>query len=60
MSFSDAVKLASRARPELMIITHFGAKMIRADPLCEARDIQKATGVRVMAARDGMKVNIRP
>ena len=31
--------------------------MLKADPLYEAREIQKKTGVQIIAAKDGMVVN---
>ena len=58
MCSDDAAKLASRVRPELLIIQHFGAKMLKVKPLYEARDIQKASGVRTIAATDGMHIEL--
>ena len=57
MNSDDAVKLLRKAKPKLAIITHFGVKMLAADPLNEARYIQKETGMQVIAAKDGMKIN---
>lgn len=53
----DAVKIIEKVKPRLSIITHFGIKMIEADPLNEAREIQKKTGHQVIAAKDGMSIN---
>jgi len=50
----DAAKIIQQIKPSLAIITHFGKKMLAADPLYEAREIQKSTGVQVIAATDGM------
>lgn len=58
MCTDDAVKLVEEVKPELAIITHFGAKMLRANPLYEAREIQKRTGVRTLAATDGFRVSL--
>lgn len=58
MCTDDAIKLIEEVKPELAIITHFGAKMLRANPLYEAREIQKRTGVRTIAATDGMNINL--
>ncbi len=52
-----AVKILEKARPRLGILTHFGKKMFNADPLCEAREIQKKSGVQVISAKDGMVIN---
>jgi ribonuclease BN (tRNA processing enzyme) len=57
LSSDDAVKIIKKAKPRLAIITHFGNKMISVDPLYEAREIQKQTGVQILAARDGLVVN---
>ena len=53
----DVVKIIEEVKPRLVIITHFGAEMIKADPLYEAREIQKKTNVQVIAAKDGMAIN---
>lgn len=45
------------AKPKLCILTHFGLKMIRAGPGHEAEKIEKATGVRTIAARDGQRIS---
>jgi ribonuclease BN (tRNA processing enzyme) len=52
----DAALILEKAKPNLAIITHFGLKMIQADPLFEAREIQKQSGVQVIAAKDGMNI----
>ena len=59
MCSEDAVKLIERIRPEMAIIQHYGAKMLRSNPVYEAREIQRRTGVRTLAARDGMKVSLK-
>lgn len=53
---SDVIKILKKAQPKLCIITHFSQKMLDASPLYEAREIQKQTGVQVIAAQDGMSV----
>lgn len=59
MSSQDVVRVLKKAKPELAIIQHFGAKMIRADPIYEARWIQKETGIRTIAATDGLDIGLR-
>ncbi len=54
----DAIKIIDEVKPELAILYHFGAKMINANPLYEARRVQRATGVRTVAAEDGMTVSL--
>jgi ribonuclease BN (tRNA processing enzyme) len=57
MNTDDAVKFINRVKPRLAVITHFGIKMLQADPLYEAREIQKKTKVQVIAAKDGLVIN---
>lgn len=54
MNSDDAVKFIELVKPNLAIITHFGIKMIKSDPLYEGREIQKKTDVQILAAKDGM------
>ena len=56
LNTDDAIKIISHVRPRLAIITHFGLEMIKADPLQEARDIQRITGVQTIAAKDGLAI----
>ena len=57
LSSEDAVKLIEKVKPRLAIITHFGISMLRANPLYEAREISTRTGIQVIAATDGLKVD---
>ncbi|MBD3204411.1 hypothetical protein GF327_09040 [Candidatus Woesearchaeota archaeon] len=57
MNTEQAQKFIQEAHPRLAIITHFGIKMLQADPLYEAREIQKSTGIQVISAKDGMELN---
>ncbi len=43
-------------KPELVVITHFGQKMIDAGPNFEARKIERETGIRTIAVKDGEKI----
>jgi ribonuclease BN (tRNA processing enzyme) len=54
---TDVIKLLKKAQPKLCILTHFSQKMLDAKPLYEAREIQKQTGVQVIAAEDGMTLD---
>jgi len=53
----DAVRIISRVKPKLTIMTHFGANFLKADPLYEIREIQKDTNCNVIAAKDGMSIH---
>ena len=52
MEFVKAVK------PEMTILTHFGAKLIHAGAEKQAEMIEKGTGVRTVAAQDLMSVQL--
>jgi ribonuclease BN (tRNA processing enzyme) len=52
----DAVKFIQEVKPRLVVITGFGIKMIRADILMEARSIEKQSGSKVIAAKEGMSI----
>lgn len=57
LSCDDAVKIVKAVKPKLTVITHFGSKLLEADPLYEAREIQKQTGSQIIAAKDGLNIN---
>jgi len=54
LNLADARTLIGEIRPETAILTHFGMSMLRADPDALAAEVAAATGVEVIAARDGM------
>lgn len=58
MSSDEAAKTISEVRPELAVITHFGMRMILQGPDREAGLIEKATGVRTIAAKDSMSITL--
>lgn len=51
-----ALKMITTIKPKLAIITHFGIDMIKADPMQEAREIQRLSGVQTLAAQDGLSI----
>jgi len=53
----SAIKIIEKVKPRLAIITHFGLEMLRADPIIEAREIQKQTGIQTIAAKDGLVIS---
>ena len=57
LNSDDVVKFLQKAKPKLAVITHFGIKMIEANPMYEARDIQRDSKVEVVAANDGLMIN---
>lgn len=58
MCTGNFMKLVEEVNPKLAIMTHFGFKMISANPIDESKKIYKNTGVRTLAAYDGMLLNI--
>lgn len=56
LNVQDASDLIAAVKPQLAILTHFGAKMLASDPLQQARNIQHATGVQTIAAKDGLHI----
>jgi phosphoribosyl 1,2-cyclic phosphodiesterase len=53
----DAIRILEEVRPELAITNHFGMKMVGMERR-EAAKVQKATGIRTIAARAGLSVEI--
>ena len=56
MNSDMARELVSKARPGKAVMTHFGMKMLRGAAEKEAAWIAKETGVKTVAARDGMVI----
>jgi len=50
----SAIKMISKIRPKIAVVTHFGLEMLKADPIQEVREIQRITGVQTIAAKDGL------
>lgn len=57
LSTEDSIKIIKQIKPSLAIITHYSTKMIEANPLYEARAIQRETEVQTIAAKDGLMIN---
>jgi len=56
---ADAAAFFAETKPKLGIISHFGLKVLRANPVWEARDIGRKSGVQVFAAREGLRVDLK-
>ena len=52
----DALKIMEGARPGCVVLTHFGMRMLNADPVAEAEYLEESTGIPTIAASDGMRV----
>jgi len=57
LNTDEAIKVVEKCKPQLCIITGFGKRMFDEDPVDEARTIQKATGVQVISAKEGLTIN---
>lgn len=53
----DVIKLINAVNPKLAVLTHFGAEMLKADPLYEIREIQRSIKSQIVAAKDGMTLS---
>ncbi|MBT4824877.1 hypothetical protein HN695_01345 [Candidatus Woesearchaeota archaeon] len=53
----DAARIVDEVKPKLVIITHYGIKMVESDVLSQTRFIQKETQIQTIAAKDGMVIN---
>lgn len=56
LALPDAQRLIAAIRPRLAVITHFGLTMLRARPWELADALTQETGVRVLAARDRLRL----
>lgn len=54
-NFADLIK---KVKPKLAIMTHFGLKMINSNPISEAKEITRKTGIKTLAAFDGMSLEV--
>ena len=58
LSVPEAEEIIKSIRPKLAVLTHFGMTMWRAKPWEIAAAMTQRTGVKVIAARDGMKLDL--
>ena len=54
----DVEKIISEKKPKLTILTHFGMTMIKLKPWEIAKKLTKKLGVKVIAASDGMEIDL--
>lgn len=57
LSLDDVKTIIRKAKPKTAILTHFGMTMLKAKPWELAEKMTDETGIKVIAARDGMKFN---
>lgn len=58
LDLESAKKLITGIRPRLAVLTHFGLTMLRDDPGLLAEQIGAETGVKVIAAADGLLLDL--
>jgi phosphoribosyl 1,2-cyclic phosphodiesterase len=58
LNVADARRIIEGVRPEVAILTHFGMTMLRAKPWEVAATLEVETGVKVIAAWDGMRYEL--
>ena len=58
LSVPDAERLIKELKPKVAILTHFGMGVWRAKPWEIAQRLSEETGIKVIAARDGMRFDL--
>ncbi len=58
LSIPDVERIVKEIKPRIAIISHFGMHVWQARPWLIAEELSQKTGVRVIAARDGMKFDL--
>jgi len=58
LSVPDVRRIIAELKPKAAILTHFGTGVWRARPWEIAQKLSQETGVRVLAARDGMRFDL--
>lgn len=58
MCTEDFIKLVNQVSPKFALMTHLGMKMVFNDAKKEAEIVTERTGVKTLAAYDGMKIDL--
>ncbi|HEY9205488.1 MAG TPA: MBL fold metallo-hydrolase [Candidatus Methanoperedens sp.] len=58
LNIDEAKDLINEIRPKKAILTHFGLQILKASPQLQVRMISEKTGVKVIAAIDGMTLDL--
>ena len=59
LSTEDAGYMIEKIKPELAVITHFGMRVIQENPETQAKWIEERSGVKTVAARDYMTLELK-
>jgi ribonuclease BN (tRNA processing enzyme) len=58
LTIPDVKELMKKIKPRLAVLTHFGMSFIKAKPWEVAAQVEAETGIKTIAARDGMKLSL--
>lgn len=58
LTWSDARRIVAEVRPKVVVFGHFGTKMLEADPPRLAEELEDELGIRVIAAYDGLVLDL--
>ena len=58
LSIPDAQTLIENIKPRMAFLTHFGLTVLREKPWKIAEEMSQKTGIKVIAASDGMKIDL--
>lgn len=58
LSIEDVKTILHKIRPKLTVLTHFGMTILRAKPWEVAAQLEKEFGTKVIAASDGLKIEL--
>lgn len=58
LNMDEASKLIGMIKPKMALLTHFGLQVLKSSPELQAKLISEETGVKVIAAQDGMTVDL--
>jgi len=58
LSIPDVARIIKEIKPKIAILSHFGLHVWQAKPREIARKLSEQTGIKVIAARDGMKFDL--
>ncbi len=58
LCLSEAREIIRKINPKKAILTHFGMSMLKSKPHIQAQELTKQLGIEVVAAHDGMVVDI--
>lgn len=58
LCIDDARRIIQEAQPRLGILTHFGVSLLKADPKAVASQLTEETGIKVIAASDGLVLKL--